>query len=250
MEYIDDECSAAGSTYGDLFEESDGGSVPQPQRVVATNSQGRRYCFTLNNYTDDELHQLHDLYGEHADDIRFLFFQLEQGEEQTPHVQGYVEFKRSLRFNRVKALVSPRAHFERSRGSSADNIAYCSKSDTRIEGPWSYGEPASKKQGERTDLIRIKELVDSGARDAEVWDQCFPAMVKFHRGVAAYKLCKTPPRNWKTEVTVLIGEPGTGKSEYAFRKTFLRTFIQSKGANGGVDIKTILQWLLMSFTAG
>lgn len=57
---------------------------------------------------------------------RFLIWQLELGEQDTFHIQGYVYFREAQRFNTVKALY-PRAHIEAARGDPASNKAYCSK---------------------------------------------------------------------------------------------------------------------------
>lgn len=46
--------------------------------------------------------------------------------KETPHLQGYVEFKNARTFNQVKKLL-PRAHIEKAKGNRQQNIDYCSK---------------------------------------------------------------------------------------------------------------------------
>ena len=97
----------------------------------------RRMCFTLNNYTDEEIQRIH----EYRNTDKFLIcYGLEVGEQGTPHVQGYAEFKNPKKFNTVKNLF-PRAHIERAKGSRKQNIEYCSK-----DGEFFSNFPLSMKQ--------------------------------------------------------------------------------------------------------
>lgn len=176
--------------------------------------QARRWCFTINNPTDEEEQNLHDMYETYTQDIRFLVYQKEAGEQDTPHIQGYVEFKRPKRLNAVKSLVSGRAHCEKANGTSQQNIEYCTKEEGRLEDPVSFGSPASG-QGKRTDLEKIKKELDEGATDKHLWQEYFPTMVRYFRGIAAYRVAVVEERSWMPEVYVCVGKPGTGKSKWA-----------------------------------
>lgn len=46
-------------------------------------------------------------------------------------------------------------------------------------------------------------------------DQHFGAWVRYNRSFTEYKRIRTAPRNFKTEVQVVVGPTGTGKSTYA-----------------------------------
>ena len=51
--------------------------------------RGRRWCFTLNNYTDEDLQQLR---GVVPSKCRYIVFGREVAPEtETPHLQGYLE---------------------------------------------------------------------------------------------------------------------------------------------------------------
>jgi hypothetical protein len=56
----------------------------------------------------------------------------EVGEEGTPHLQGYVQFKNSVAFSTVKSMLS-RAHIEVAKGTTEQNVAYCTKDGEFIE---------------------------------------------------------------------------------------------------------------------
>lgn len=91
-------------------------------------ARGRKWCFTLNNpskyyrdYMIDTLTQKHTMF----------IIGNEIGENNTPHLQGYIEFKNPVAFNSLKNKF-PQAHFEKARGTRDQNIAYCSKQNDFI----------------------------------------------------------------------------------------------------------------------
>jgi len=73
-------------------------------------------------------------------------YQYEQGEQGTPHFQGYLECVGKKSIVQLKKLPGfERAHFEVRRGQQEQAVGYCKKPDGRLGGPWEHGE--MKKQG-------------------------------------------------------------------------------------------------------
>lgn len=105
------------------------------------NTKSRHYIFTINNPKEVEI----KLFKEH---FYKYTCQLEQGKEGTVHLQGVGTFKNPRSFNKVKKSF-PRAHIEVCK-CIAKAIDYCSKSDTRLKGPWS------------THKIILKDYFDGG----------------------------------------------------------------------------------------
>lgn len=95
-----------------------GGNTSTP----APNPRGRKWCFTLNNYTEEEYDTLTQVLSEKGK----VIIGKEKGEEGTPHLQGYIECKNAIYFNSLKKLM-PRAHIEKAKGTLEQNVAYCSK---------------------------------------------------------------------------------------------------------------------------
>lgn len=87
------------------------------------------------------------------------------------------------------------------------------KEDTRLEGPWVYGE--EPKQGHRTDLVAFKAAIDAGATDKELSDSHFGEWLRYNKSVDKYRLHHLPARDWQTTVQVYYGATGTGKSRRA-----------------------------------
>jgi len=83
--------------------------------------RSRRWCFTLNNYSQEELAGLGL-----ARHVKYLVMGKETGESGTPHLQGYVIFscEKSLR---ALSTVSRRAHWSMALGSTDQNYTYCTK---------------------------------------------------------------------------------------------------------------------------
>lgn len=80
------------------------------------------WCFTLNNWTEANLNYLKAIVPQLC---KSAVIGSEVGESGTPHLQGYIEFKKKARpmghFD-IKTI-----HWEKCKGSKEDNIAYCSK---------------------------------------------------------------------------------------------------------------------------
>lgn len=86
----------------------------------------RRWCFTLNNWTESEFDRLVE-FGSSSSRCRYLCFASEVGEVGTPHLQGYVVLTQNTRLTWLRNHLCDRAHFEHARGSSEVNKKYCSK---------------------------------------------------------------------------------------------------------------------------
>lgn len=165
-------------------------------------AQGRNWLFTLNNPETNDL-------PEDWKHMRFRVYQRERGDAGTEHLQGYVEFTKPVRLVAVRELL-PRAHWERRRGTQDQARDYCSKEDTRIDGPWIFGE--LPRQGCRNDLQAVRDLIDGGAPEMEIAQTHFGAWCRYGRAFREYKRLRAEHRNFKTEVRVYWGPPGTGKS--------------------------------------
>lgn len=103
-----------------------------------TSSQLKKiaWCFTINNpeVTRGELEEkLQSI-------AKYYVFQLECGDsETTDHFQGYVYLKGRHRLSWMQSHLNSRAHFEAANGTPEQNTMYCSKSQTKKEGPWIWG---------------------------------------------------------------------------------------------------------------
>lgn len=87
------------------------------------NARSRNWCFTLNNYTPEDIEYFKSL------DCKYIF-QEEVGEEKgTPHLQGTLMYK-NPRTRTTMKNVHRACHWEATK-SLRHSIMYCSKVETR-----------------------------------------------------------------------------------------------------------------------
>jgi len=189
------------------------------------SKQSKRWLFTLNNYTEDE----HDAVRDYAQDccnrdhrhsaptpcVGFLCFGREHGEGGTPHLQGYLELRVKKSLAALKRLPGlTRGHFEIARGTSEENITYCSKSIDDGTEFFRVGDCIS--QGQRTDLLSIREALARGETPAAACGDDFTTFLRYHRGLEAYqRAIFSTPRKHLTSLVWIWGPTGSGKSRLA-----------------------------------
>lgn len=180
----------------------------------------RNAAFTLNNYSDAEEQQFKEACETIAS---YIVFSREVGENNTPHLQGYVQLKKSSRLSALKRF-NDRAHWEAAKSGAQENYDYCAH-----EGKYGYGKPEYKGpvvglftcgtmrgQGQRTDLQACIDLMKT-TRDLKVVADAHPTVyVRLHRGLQALNAVSMGNRTAKTRVIWAYGPTGTGKSHFAF----------------------------------
>ena len=196
------------------------------------NKVSKSFCFTLNNYTEDEFETMKGW------ECKYLVMGKEVGEETgTPHIQGYVTFFKACRINSLKKL-NKNIHWEpaRSREAAAN---YCMKESKDVF------VKDNRIQGQRSDLILLTNKLIDGVSVTEVAKEFPGDYIRYHAGIekfaklvqiktenALYSLeacCKytelSPLENYSN---VLIGPPNCGKTQFAlshFSKPLLVTHI-------------------------
>lgn len=180
-----------------------------------TTPRARRWCFT--SFKDDFA------YGKEramlSERIRFIICQKESCPDTSRvHFQGYVAFKRPIRMTSVKTILGDDSlHLEVSRGTEQDSVNYCSKEDTRIGGPWSYGE--RQECGTRNDLNEVKEMIKDGKSNLQVAELIpFDRYCRNYKAFDSYRhLFNRTKQDWRQlSVYWIWGEAGTGKSRWAW----------------------------------
>lgn len=153
--------------------------------VVENGTKAYNWFLTINNPGTNELPQ-------HSSE-KYAVWQLEKGESGTLHLQCTLVMKSKVYFGAIKKLY-PRANISKVR-SLPNAINYCQKEESRVEGPWTRGEPP-KGQGKRTDLDCVADMIKSGATVREVAREHPTSYIKFHKGILALKSAmKEAPRD-------------------------------------------------------
>lgn len=161
-----------------------------------------RWCFTSYQVTAPVL------------DAKYLVWQREQCPTTGKvHLQGFVILSHRARLSQLKKIDST-IHWEPARGTDEQCIAYCSKEDTRLDGPYESGTRPSEKKT----LDSVIEFVDKnpGATTNDIRDFAPALFVRNYRGIMAYMQKHRPPCRSDIKVIVATGPPGIGKTRWAY----------------------------------
>lgn len=174
----------------------------------------RRYCFTVNNPTLSHQETIDELKA--LSNFRYVVFQKERAPTTgTPHYQGYIMFTNNTRITTIQRHTTDNFSLTRCNGNHQSNVAYCTKEDTRLDGPWTAGE--EPHAGARTDITDFAAYVRDEARSLRAVVERDPAMfLRYSRGVESILrsrpiVARTPP-----VVVLLYGPPGTGKTRLIY----------------------------------
>lgn len=189
---------------------------------MAQRKQYRRWAFTINNYTDEEVASVKALVPSVCN---YIAFSKEVGQVTgTPHLQGYFEFQKKVTLSGLKKLM-PRGHFEPARGDCFANIKYVAKSGVDVYKDGESIEEAQERRGAargqavKDEWREISDLLKSGQGD--VVEAKFPSHWRIHRLANQVEYpCPavgSGPNYW------LYGESGSGKT------TFAEMFAAAKG---------------------
>jgi hypothetical protein len=173
-------------------------------------SRARHWCFTLNNWTQDEFAALEHL-GSEDSTIEYLILGKEVGEEGTPHIQGFCSFRVKQSLRAAKGFLGLRCHLEPAKGKPSQAAEYCRKDGDFVE----FGK-APKGKGARTDLAAAVAAVKAGTSRRVFIEENPVLLARYPRFFSELFLTYGKSRNWETQVFVYYGETGIGKTKKAF----------------------------------
>ena len=135
--------------------------------MSAREASAKRWCFTINNPTDDDKFWEN---GEQQEHLEYLIVQEEIGENGTRHYQGFLILKRKNRLTWLKSNINNRAHWEKTRGTDKQAADYCRKDDTHPDGGlrFEFGQlkAEGKRRGRETNWKRQSSLKSKTLRKA------------------------------------------------------------------------------------
>lgn len=182
-----------------------------------THGKSRRWCFTVNNYTENDIANLTQ--NIQAKGVYYIFSK-EVGTKGTPHLQGYCEFQNRKDLKTLKNQIHNTAHWSIARADATTNKTYIEKDENEGQTPkgpediYTWGDPIVTKQGRRTDIEGAIAVLKSDGMQA--MSRAFPSeYVKFSTGFTNWEvlnLGRPEVRTQKTTVHVYYGKTGSGKS--------------------------------------
>jgi len=221
-------------------------------------SRLRHFCFTLNNYDEEEAARIQSWFDEEA---KYWIIGREVGDSGTPHLQGYASLRGRRTFDYVRNKLGTRCHVESSRGTARQNREYCSKGGNfREGGTLNEGAASSKATRDATATAFVAALQRGNPGVAEFAEE-FPGTYMFSGfNLLRNALSLKPPIDRPSiNVRWIHGLPGVGKSRLA-HSTLPRAYIKeprTKWWNGylceedviiddfgpnGIDLNHLLRW--------
>lgn len=183
-------------------------------------SRAKNWCFTLNNYSEEEQEHIRDV----ATEFVYIVFGRENGDSGTPHLQGYLccGTRRGLAWLRAK--VGSRCHFEVGRGTPAQASRYCKK-----DGDYEEFGVLPTGPGSRSDLVCLYGDIRAGKNEDEI-EEAFPAsFIRYQRSIQSLLRKYTKPRTDAPSVLVFWGRTGTGKTRTVYESHSLEEIYSHPG---------------------
>lgn len=208
------------------------------------NLQGKRWCFTLNNFTPEQVELILSLFDQPI--TRYGIFGKETGASGTPHLQGFVIFHTNQRFDAVRALLRG-AHCEVARGTSIQAREYCKK-----DGDFTERGSFPDSHGKRNDLAELLEWGDDFIRTSgraptqrDVAKHRPRDFLKYPRAIELFQLRAPPPviqqgelTHWQSELVQELEDPADDRK--------IIFYVDYEGNNG----KSWLQRYMLSHVPG
>lgn len=179
------------------------------------NKRSRAFCFT----------KFKPFLPYNPEIMSYMIFQYEEAPEtKKKHQQGYVYFKDAKTISAASKNMDS-AHMTIPNGSLEQNIAYCTKKESQIQGKTKWPEAKEygtrPEQGKRTDINKLVDAIKSGSDDIKILqdDKQIATLCRYPKiyGLIKNILSKQVKRT-DCQVHVFYGPPGTGKTYHALRQ--------------------------------
>jgi len=182
---------------------------------MPSKNRSRNFAFTYhagNDYIEECEEKLLTL------PCDYLIFQYEMGkQDDRVHIQGFCSFKNKIAFSTIH-VYCPGIHVESAKATALKNIAYCTKLDTRVAGPYEHGERPC--QGYRSDLVVMGEMVKNGIPVRKVIAEVGMGAARMSKHLMTYAQSLYPERDRNVQPKVYIrwGPANSGKTRPIWEK--------------------------------
>lgn len=195
-----------------------------------TETQKRNWCFTLNNYCEEDICKLDKI------DCKYMVYGFEIGKNETPHLQGYLQLKKKLRMKGLKKMIDiNKIHLEKQKGTVDEAANYCKKDKN-------FKERGKKSvQGERTDLEDTKDEILEGKlkiddileNDPMMYHQYGRTLEKIEE---LYYKKKANKKFIERDCIWIFGETGCGKTKSVYDEHDMNDIYKHKNDKGWWDL--------------
>lgn len=151
-----------------------------------------------------------------TDQITGYVFQIEKAPSTGKlHCQGFIQFKNTKAMSTAKNAIGGDPHMETMKGTVEEAVAYCKKEESRYCGPYECGAIQVSRQGKRTDLEALREMVKERKPALEIIEEDakfarYEKQINFMR--FAYMEAASDRQATGVAVKVFYGATGLGKT--------------------------------------
>lgn len=162
----------------------------------AKETRSRGWCFTVQNYDDDDLAYVSSLFEDNVQ-CTYLIIGFEHAPRTgTPHLQCYIYYTNAVNETTMMDLLYG-YHFEPQKaGKNVKAYVYCMEEYEYIE----YGE--RPRQGHRTDLEVIKHDMHNGRPMTEISKEYFSQWCQYRRAFDDYKTLHKLEEKFDTSIVI------------------------------------------------
>lgn len=183
----------------------------------------RNYCFTINHESECAIEDFGRSFQgicEQTAHLKRIVCQIERGESSGRlHIQGYLELTSPVRIVAIKNWSSSPlwayGHYECRRGTVEQAYAYCRKENSRVSGPYEFGDwTRLNQQGRRNDLESVAKRLRTGV-SLDTVAQEFPVeFIRFSGGIRnlwehmqTVSQFELVPRDWQSRLIDILEGP-------------------------------------------
>lgn len=129
--------------------------------------RSRGWCFTINNWTDDDLTSVMAMYKDIVE-CTYLIIGFEKGRCKTPHLQCYIYYTNPVRWKSMKVRLPKKAHFEAQKAkANVKGYYYCMEELLKTKDFYEFGE--RPRQGHRTDIaVMMSDIINGDKTKKQV----------------------------------------------------------------------------------
>ena len=107
---------------------------------MAVVNRSRCWVWTLNNYTLQDIRTIRTFATQ--DRVNYILYGKEVGENNTPHLQGYIELKNAMTISALNRQLGNRCWIGARQGTQQQAIDYIKNNPEKPEPDiWEYGQP-------------------------------------------------------------------------------------------------------------
>lgn len=151
-----------------------------PSKKFNKNARSRGWCYTVNNYTDDDIADCMSLYEDDTN-ATYQIIGFEKGDRKgVEHLQCYIHYREAVSWSVMRKRLYPN-HVEPQK-SHLNCFAYC----YCMDGGNYYEQGEVPRQGHRTDLEVIRHRLDEGVPLRDLKKQYFSQWCQYRRAFNEY----------------------------------------------------------------